>query len=274
MTCVAEIQDYLATVAPPDLAESWDNVGLITGDTTRQVKQILTCLTLTPDVAAEAIDAGADMIVSHHPILFRPVQQITSASVEGKMLLGLIQAGIAVYSPHTCYDSAERGINWQLANLLGLEEIGILRPQPMSADPSGEEQGAGRFGNLPAEFSLAQLNQLIKQALKVSSLQFVGDPEMKVRRLGIACGAAAEFLKDAHQHECQALLTGEARFHACLDARAREMALILPGHYATERPAMEQMAELLQQQFSDLKIWASQNETDPLRWDCDSEVSE
>ncbi|QDV15670.1 Putative GTP cyclohydrolase 1 type 2 [Gimesia panareensis] len=270
MTCVADIQDFLINLAPPELAESWDNVGLLTGDPTFQVEKILTCLTLTPDVAAEAIAAGASLIVSHHPILFRPVQQITAASAEGKMLLDLIQARISVYSPHTCYDSAERGINWQLASLLGLENVGILRPQTVSAE-SAPEQGAGRFGDLPAEFSLAQLNQLIKQALKIENLQFVGDPAMRVRRLGIACGAAAEFLKDADRHECQALLTGEARFHACLEARSREMALILPGHYATERPAMEQMAELLQQQFSELKIWASEVESDPVGWDCDGE---
>ncbi|QDT18513.1 Nif3-like dinuclear metal center hexameric protein [Gimesia chilikensis] len=270
MTSVADIQDYLINLAPPELGESWDNVGLLTGDPTFKVEKILTCLTLTPDVAAEAISAGANLIVSHHPILFRPVQQITAATVEGKMLLDLIQARISVYSPHTCYDSAERGINWQLASLLGLENIGILRPQPGS-EPAAEAQGAGRFGDLPAEFSLAQLNQLIKQALKVENLQFVGDPEMRVRRMGIACGAAAEFLKDAHKHECQALLTGEARFHACLEARSRGMALILPGHYATERPAMEQMAELLQEQFRDLKIWASEVESDPLGWDCDGE---
>ncbi|MDF1742990.1 MAG: Nif3-like dinuclear metal center hexameric protein [Gimesia sp.] len=269
MISVAEIQDYLVNLAPPDLAESWDNVGLLTGDPARKVDQILTCLTLTPDVAAEAISEGANLIISHHPILFRPVQQITSASVEGKMLLDLIQAKISVYCPHTSYDSAARGINWQLANLLGLEEIGVLRPVSAQGEQAVDpDRGAGRFGTLPAEFTLAQLNQLIKQALKITALQFVGEPDFRIRRLGIACGAAAEFLDDAHRHGCQALLTGEARFHACLEARALGMGLILPGHYATERPAMEQMARLLYKQFPTLKIWASQNETDPLKWDC------
>ncbi len=271
MTDVAEIQEYLAHLAPPDLAESWDNVGLLTGDPAQPVSRILTCLTLTPDVAAEAISEKADLIISHHPILFRPIQQITSHSVEGKMLLDLIQANIAVYSPHTSYDSAEQGINWQLAQLLGLEDVGILRPLNSTADPGLPEQGAGRFGSLPAEFTLAQVNQLIKQALKIDALQFVGNPEMKVKRIGIACGAAAEFLRDAHCHDCQVLLTGEARFHACLEARALGMGLILPGHYATERPAMEQLAELLQQKFTQLTTWASQKETDPLQWDCEAD---
>ncbi|QDU00100.1 Nif3-like dinuclear metal center hexameric protein [Gimesia aquarii] len=272
MSSIDEIKDFLVSLAPPDLAENWDNVGLLTGDPAQNVDQVLTCLTLTPDVAEEAISEGVDLIITHHPILFRPVQQITSMSVEGKLLLDLIQAKISVYSPHTSYDSAERGINWQLAKLLGLEEIGILRPVNSPAEQAEkEESGAGRFGSLPAELTLAQLNQLIKQALRISSLQFVGDPDLRVKRMGIACGAAAEFLNDAHRHDCQVLLTGEARFHACLEARSLGMGLILPGHYATERPAMEKMAELLQIQFPKLKVWASQNETDPLQWDCDGE---
>lgn len=274
MAKVAEIQDYLAHLAPPDLAESWDNTGLLIGDPSQTVEKILTCLTLTPDVAEEAISHKVDLIISHHPILFRPVQQITSASVEGKLLRDLIQANISVYSPHTSYDSAERGINWQLAHLLGLEEIGILRPVLTQSDSvENPQSGAGRFGSLPAELSLKQVNQLIKQALQVSSLQFVGDPDLRVQRIGIACGAAAEFLNDAHRHNCQVLLTGEARFHACLEARTLGMGMILPGHYATERPAMEQMAQLLHQQFPKLKIWPSQNEKDPLQWDCNAESS-
>lgn len=267
MTKIAEIQGFLVGIAPPELAESWDNVGLLTGDPAQRVKKVLTCLTLTPDVAEEAISEKVNLIVSHHPILFRPVQQITATSIEGKLLLDLMRAKISVYSPHTSYDSAERGINWQLANLLGLEDIGILRPVISEADQA-EEKGAGRFGVLPDELTLAQVNQSIKQILGISSLQFVGDPDLRVKRIGIACGAAAEFLNDAHSHGCQALLTGEARFHACLEARALGMGLILPGHFATERPAMEQMAVLLQVQFPKLNVWASKNETDPLEWDC------
>ncbi len=272
MAKVAAIQDYLVHLAPPDLAESWDNTGLLTGDCSQKVEKVLTCLTLTPNVAEEAISESVDLIISHHPILFRPVQQITAASVEGKLLLDLIQAKIAVYSPHTSYDSAEQGINWQLTQLLGLEEIGILRPVLTQTDSAENPQsGAGRFGSLPEELSLEQLNQLIKQALQISSLQFVGDPDLRVQRIGIACGAAAEFLNDAHRHNCQVLLTGEARFHACLEAQALGMGMVLPGHYATERPAMEQMAQRLQQQFPNLKIWPSQNEKDPLQWDCNAD---
>ena len=108
---IAEVLKYLQELAPLDLAEDWDNVGLLIGTAQAEVSSIMTCLTLTPDVAEEAIREGADLIVSHHPVLFRAVKQLNDRTAEGRMLLDLIRAGVAVYSPHTCYDSAQAGIN-------------------------------------------------------------------------------------------------------------------------------------------------------------------
>ena len=128
----------------------------------------------------------------------------------------------------------------------------------------GDFSGAGRFGRFTQSLSLAELNRLVQDRLRQSEVQFVGDPSQKIETLGIACGAAAEFLRDAHRVGCQALLTGEARFHACLEARELRMALILPGHYATERPAMENLAARLASQFPGLVATASEKERDPL----------
>ena len=107
---------------------------------------------------------------------------------------------------------------------------------------------------------------MVKQALQIDHTWFVGDTASKIRRVGIACGAAAEFMDDAARHDCDVLLTGEARFHACLEARTRGIALVLPGHYPTERPAMESLAERLANQFPDLNVWASSVEADPVQW--------
>lgn len=263
---LSDVVEYLNEIAPLSLAESWDNVGLLVGDDRAEVSSVLTCLTLTPDVAAEAIDCQAQLVVSHHPLLFRPVQRLTAETVEGRMLLDLIAARIAVYSPHTGYDSAVEGINRQLAEALGLTEIGVLRPVG-DALPDKPETGSGRFGKLPAAMSLADFHRLVKQQLKIERLQFVGPLDMRIERIAIACGSAAEFLPDAHRRGCQLLLTGEARFHACLEARALGMALVLAGHYATERPAMERLAERLAEHFPDLSVQASQTETDPVQWD-------
>jgi dinuclear metal center YbgI/SA1388 family protein len=124
-----EIVRYLQQIAPLTLAEDWDNVGLLLGDDSIDVVRAITCLTLTPDVADEAVTVGARLIVTHHPVLFKPVKRLTASSSEGRMLLKLMRHGIAVYSPHTAYDNAATGINQQLAELLELTDIAPLRPR-------------------------------------------------------------------------------------------------------------------------------------------------
>ncbi len=261
---VSDIVNFFEGFAPPELAEDWDNTGLLVGADGDEVSSIMTCLTLTPDVAAEAIAKQASLIVTHHPILFRGVQQITGRSSEGQMLLDLIRAGVAVYSPHTSYDSALAGINRQLAEALGLSNIKPLRPL---AESEGEQLiGSGRYGDLPEPTTLGNLIDRVKPIVNVEQTWFVGDISRTVTRVGVACGSAAEFLRDAAALGCDVLLTGEARFHACLEARALDIALILPGHYATERPAMEFLASHLATEFPALKIWASETESDPLSW--------
>src|SRR5262245_174279 len=115
MPTVSAIAAFLEDFAPNRLAAEWDNVGLLIGDSRRPVERVMTCLTVTPQSAAEAVAQKAELIVSHHPVLFRPVQRITADTLEGRTLLELIRSGIAVYSPHTAFDSARSGINQQLA---------------------------------------------------------------------------------------------------------------------------------------------------------------
>jgi len=269
MTPLSDVTRFLEQHFPVALAEQWDNVGLLLGDRSRPVKAVMTCLTLSPDVAAEAVEQQAQLIVSHHPILFRPIQKITRDTPEGSVLLNLCSAGIAVYSPHTAYDSADAGINQQLAETIGLTNIAVLRPvvdhQNVQAD-SKSIAGAGRYGDLENARTLAELLPQLKGRLDVDTLSYAGDSSIEVRRLGIACGAAAEFMNDARQADCQALLTGEARFHAYVEARSLGMALIIAGHYATERPAVEKLAQTLSDNFPALNVWASHQETDPVRY--------
>ena len=260
MIRLREITNFLREYAPPDLAEDWDNVGLLLGDPAEEIQSVLTCLTLSPNVAEEAIAAKCQLVVSHHPILFRPVQRLTAETSEGRMLLSLIRAGVSVYSPHTSYDSSVNGINSQLARLFDLYDVLPLRLLSTSI------LGAGRLGYLPTAMTLGELIELTKPALRVSTLQYVGNLDRPITKLGIACGAAAEFLRDAAQQGCEALLTGEARFHSCLEAEASNIALILPGHYATERPAMEHLAEVLRAQFSGLNVRPSDSEYDPVKF--------
>lgn len=360
---LADLIVVLESLAPPHLAESWDNTGLLLGETTADVTRVLTCLTLTPDVAQEAVSAGAQLVVSHHPLMFKPIQRITTATAEGRTLWNLAIHGIAVYSPHTAWDSAPQGINQQIADLLELKDITPLRRMPSPAQfklitslPASNleavqqalwqagcgvigdyrncsftfpgtgtfqgsaashptigtagnfEQveeirleivcprtrlaaalsalrtahvyeepaidvipleslpgasGAGRAGTLSAPCTLRELVAQVRALLSATSLQIVGDPDSPLTRVGIACGSAAEFWKDARAAGCQVLLTGEARFHTGLEVRDAGMSLIVAGHYATERFAMTRLAELLTEACPSLIATTSAVEHDP-----------
>ena len=134
MPTIADITGFLQAFAPLELAEEWDNVGLLLGDGAGPAERIMTCLTVTPITVGEALEKHAGLIVSHHPILFRACQQLTAGNAEGKMLLSLIRAGVAVYSPHTAFDNTHGGINDMLARRLGLTNVRPLREKDRGAD--------------------------------------------------------------------------------------------------------------------------------------------
>lgn len=163
MTTVGNVCDFLGRLAPLRLAESWDNVGLLMGDRRATVDRVMTCLTVTPDTAAEALEARAGLIVSHHPILFRPTQKFLADDPRSGFLWDLARAGVSVYSPHTAYDNAPDGINAGIARRLGLTGVGPLAPGPstprwkvvvftLEADrdavlDAAFQAGAGRIGD-------------------------------------------------------------------------------------------------------------------------------
>ena len=262
MPKLSEICEFLDRLAPPELAEDWDNVGLLVGDADRDVRRVMTCLTVTPDSAAEAMEESADLVVSHHPLPFRPVRRITGDSTPGRMLLDLIGARVAVYSAHTAFDSTGRGVNARLAEGLGLGDVAPLAPhETLSGD-----LGGGRCGELAAAIPLIEAIANLKRFLGVEHVQVVGRMDRPVRRVAVACGAAGEFLTQAIAAKCDLFVTGETNFHTCLEAQARGIALVLTGHFASERFAVELLAGDLQPQFAELEVWASRREANPLFW--------
>jgi dinuclear metal center YbgI/SA1388 family protein len=252
MHTVSDLCQFLEAFAPAELAAEWDNVGLLVGDRAQKVERAMTCLTITPATAAEAIRERANLIVTHHPLPFRPLKRLTADEPAGRMLLDLIRAGIAIHSPHTGFDSASAGINQQFAEGLGLTEI-----QPLELE-------SGRFGQLPRAHTVSEVATLLKQFLKIDALHVAGLADKWITQVGIACGSAGEFLSAAIDHGCQALVTGETRLHTCYEAEARGIALLLVGHYASERFGVESLARTLAVQFPDLAVWASRDEQDPL----------
>jgi dinuclear metal center YbgI/SA1388 family protein len=282
MATIHDIAVFLEQFAPAQLAEEWDNVGLLVGDRSREAKKAMTCLTVTPASAAEAVEEKADLLVTHHPLPFTALKRLTTDTTAGRLLWDLIAARISIYSPHTSFDSAREGVNQRLAVGLGLRGIQPLKtkgtgtelrsePVPLRSEPvplgaSPVPLGAGRWGWLAEPLALEELGRRLKEFLHIKRLHSVGDPERPIRTVAVACGAADELLDAAQANGCDCLVIGEARFHTCLEAEASGIAMLLPGHFASERFAVECLAEVLAQQFPQLKIWASRRDCDPLRW--------
>lgn len=283
--------EFLEKIFPLELAESWDNVGLLLGDRRREIKRVLACLTIDRAVVDEAVATGVDCVVSHHPFPFRAAKRWTFDTTDGEILSKLLGVQIAVYSPHTAHDSALFGINRQLAAGLGLRDVRPLIPGTLAATqdaldglaPSVAEEvahdfasgdaktasapllGTGRIGRFEKSRSFAQLIEQVKDMLQISTLAAVGDDQKPIRNVAIGCGAADDFIGNAADAGADALLLGEARFHACLEARARGLGLILAGHYATERFAACILADRIARKFPELSVKASAKESDPIR---------
>jgi len=261
MATVADICAFLDAFAPPHLAAEWDNVGLLVGDRAQSIERVMTCLTVTPASVAEAIRERVGLVVTHHPLPFKPLKKLTADQPAGRMLLDLIREGVAIYSPHTAFDSATGGINQQLAEGLGMIEIEPL--EAAAADPS---VGTGRQGRFRPAISVKEVAARLKKLLRVNGLHVIGDGERKTSKAAVACGSAGEFLDAAIDRGCDLFITGETRLHTCYEAEARGIAMLLPGHYASERLGVERLASVLATQFPGLTIWASRDERDPLSW--------
>ena len=247
MILIESIANYLESLAPATLAEEWDNVGLLVGARGAPVERRMTCLTITEDTVAEAIDQEADLIVAHHPLPFKPLKRVTRDTPEGRYLLDLLSKNIAIYSAHTAFDSAASGINQRLAEGIGLEKI-----EPLVAEDTDLQLGSGRWG-CPAEATTSDMLVLrIKSFLEIEHLRRVGRADQTLERVAVACGSAGSFLEVAQLKGCDAILTGETSFHTCLAAEADGVALFLTGHFASERFAMQRLAEDLASSFSEL----------------------
>ena len=169
------------------LAESWDNVGLLVGDPDEPIERVMTCLTVTPESAAEAIRERAQLVVTHHPLPFKPLPRVTTETTPGRLVWRLARAGVSIYSPHTAFDSAVGGINQQLAERLELECVEPLIPPAPVAPPGG----TGRRGRLKSPRTLAEFADFVCRRLGVEGLHRIGDASQIVRDVAIACGAPA-----------------------------------------------------------------------------------
>lgn len=232
MSCtVAQVLELVNGIAPFDLAEAWDNAGLLAGSPDLTVETVLCALDLNMAVLEEAKQKGAQLIVTHHPILFRGRKNLAETDAEGKLLCALARSGIAMIAAHTNYDNASPGVNDALAAALGLTDV-----QPL-------ENGM-RIGSTK-ETDFGMLSDRIRSVLRGSTRRY-GDSARTIRRVAVLGGAGEDFWPIALEAGADAYVTGEMAYHKALDAVDNGLCVVEAGHAATEYPAIAALRRGLQ----------------------------
>lgn len=257
MATVADILHYMESIAPPSMAEAWDNVGLLCGRKDKPVRRILVALDPFRTVIDEAIALEADLIVTHHPLIFGgPLTAVNSDSETGRCLLTLIEHGIAAINAHTNLDMAPGGVNDVLARTLGLGDIEIINP-------------TGGFGLLRrgavSEQPLEAFLRTVKTALGCRGLRYVsgGRP---VRMVAVGGGSCADGMHEALAAGCDTLVTADVKYNQFRTAYDLGLNLIDAGHFHTENPVMPVVAAGLREAFADVEVIFSENHTDVMNF--------
>jgi len=254
ITTVKDIMTIAEKIAPPGLAADWDNTGLIIGRIDMPAKKILFALDATDEVISEAVRIGANIIITHHPILFKPTNKIVSSSPLGATLLTLIENRIAALAMHTNLDAAEGGTNDVLAETLGITDT----------LPLGEPPSMGRIGNLSEPMNLDAFAERVKTALGLSSVRFCGDPASPIKRVCVVCGSGSDIdiFKQAVGAGADAYVTGDIRYHEAQRALSIGLSLIDATHYASENLVIEKLKARFDAGLAGIGIETAITETD------------
>jgi dinuclear metal center YbgI/SA1388 family protein len=231
---VGTILNWMEQWAPLETAESWDNVGLMVGDRAQEVDRVLVALDVEPQVIQEAEQMGAGLILTHHPLLFHALRQVSAQSREGAMVLGLARRGISLAAYHTNLDAAQGGVNDALAAQLGLVAIQPLRGLPMA-----------RWGTVPP-CSMEALVHRVQASLQAPNLREAGRHPASIDRVAVCGGAGGDALAAAAAEGAQVLVTGELKYHEAQQAAYLGLAVVEAGHFYSERPVLPAMASHLQ----------------------------
>ena len=261
MATVKDIFDFINTVAPPYMKESWDNVGLNCGRRDKEVKTILVALDPFSGVCREAADIGADLLVTHHALLWNP-GFITDETQQGKNALFLIENGIPCINAHTNLDLAPGGVNDTLAKVLGLADVKVVNP--VGTDADGREYGLLRQGVVETQ-PLERFLQTVKDTLGCEGLRYA-DSGNDVHKVCVGGGACGSELMDAYKAGCDTFVTADVKYNQFWDARDLGMTIIDAGHFFTENPVVQVLAEKIQGAFPEIKVIVSKTHTDCMKF--------
>ncbi len=255
MTTVNDILKVLFDFAPKSLALSYDNPGFLVGRGEREVKKVLVALDITSAVIREAKEMGAELIVSHHPIIFSGEKSITDESVTGSLVLSMAEAGIAAICMHTNLDSAQGGVNDILADLFEIEDA-----KPLDPVEDGTV-GIGRYGECRKEIAFADFLTLVCEKLSCEGVRF-HDAGKTVKKLAVGGGSCGDYIVEAARLGCDTIVTADIKHNQFLDARELSINAIDAGHFATENIVCEKLCEIMRENFRSLSVAIAKSNMD------------
>ena len=256
MATVADILKYIESIAPPYMMESWDNVGLLCGRKDKEVKKILVALDPFRNVIEEAIAEKCDLMVTHHPLIFRDkIMALNEDTETCRNLLTLVENGIAAINAHTNLDLAPGGVNDILAATIGLENIEVVNPE--GEDAQGRPYGLLRCGTVQ-EQPLSAFLASVKKNLGCDGLRYV-DGGKPVRKVAVGGGSCADFAEEAAAAGCDTFVTADVKYNQFRTAYELGLNLIDAGHFHTENPTMPILAAKLRQAFPEVEVKLAEN---------------
>lgn len=261
------VQNWIHHYAPPELAAPWDNVGLQIGNPDATVEKILVALDPSLEVFKEAKDLGCELIVTHHPLFFKPISHIILNEPVGKFISLAIVNEIALMAAHTNLDAAPGGVNDTLAEVLHLENIKIVN---QTGDDSEDSEVAAmcRTGEFPQSSMVGEVSSLLKRKLGLSFLRLVAEDESRlVKKVLVCSGSGARAIPLATRLGYDALITGDLKYHDAMLALSRKLIVFDVGHFSSEYVIVEKLVECLkrraEQDGVDVTVVASSTEKDP-----------
>ncbi len=275
---VAEIIKIMDQLAPPLLAEEWDNVGLQIGDPRLPVRRIWVALDPSPEVVKAACQKEVDLLITHHPLIFRPLKSIDFETPGGSSIRMAAHHQMAIFSAHTNLDIVRDGVNDVLAQRLGLRNLSVLQPvkvgerakediRPLTGGQT--EYGIGRIGSLAKAGSLKSLVSLVKKKLKLDFVKIAGDLEMKITQVAICSGSGSSLMQAFLSSKAQAYISGDIHYHDAREAEDANRAIIDIGHFPSEHLMVDalaqQLANIISKAGIEAEITACTIEKDPFR---------
>lgn len=256
---ISDIISVLEAIAPPHLQESYDNAGLIVGDPETEARGVLFCLDSTEAIVEEAVARGCNLVVAHHPIVFRGLKRFNGSSYVERTVIQALRQEVAIYAIHTNLDNVyHQGVNAKIAERIGLTNTRVLAPRPN--DPL---TGAGLWGHLPNAMGESEFLQHVKKTMNTHCIRHTALRGKPVQRVAVCGGAGSFLLPEALRSGADAFVTADFKYHEFFDAEGK-LVIADVGHYESEQFTIELLRDIVREKFPTFALHLTNLKTNPV----------